>query len=70
MPLVPVVGLFVGVGDGEEVGFPEGLADELQADGQAARAEAAGQAQAGSAFSPALKAGVGDVGVRSASTSR
>ena len=39
---MPVVRLFVGVGDGEEVGFVEGLADELQADGQAATGETAG----------------------------
>lgn len=32
--LVPIVGGVVGVGDGEEVGFLEGLTDELQADGQ------------------------------------
>ena len=47
MPGVPVVRLLVGVGDGEEVGFREGLTDELHADRQSALADSAGQAHSG-----------------------
>ena len=40
--LCVVVGLLEGIGDGEHVSFAEGFADDLQADGQTAFGEAAG----------------------------
>ena len=38
---VPVVALFVGLGDGEEIGLLERLADELKTDGQTTLGETA-----------------------------
>ena len=80
------MGAFIGVGDGEEVGFFPRLSDELGADREAALRETTRDADRGetgevyadriniaevkSAFSPILNAGIGEVGVRSASTSR
>ena len=44
--MAPVVGLFVGAGEGEEAGFLERPADQLQADGQTIASEAAGHREA------------------------
>src|SRR5262245_33151844 len=49
MARTPIVGALVGVGDRQQFGLAEGLADQLEADRQASRRETAGHADAGQA---------------------